>query len=176
MDFAFSFLLIYFYGVPSMCSFSHSFIILHQLGLEHLFCCFSKDLQWEQALMNSMLGDIQWSAKRMDHGSFSSTFLRIHCSLNIVVYSFMLCSCATLPLVWANLSESWGLEDVFVLVAIFSSWEKKYALAGKGAKRCFWLTWMSVSKINRKYWAVMSVESFENGLFCQKQAKNDKNS
>ena len=42
---------------------------------------------------------IQWRADRMDHESFSSTFLRIYCSLNIVVYSFMLCSCATLPLV-----------------------------------------------------------------------------
>jgi len=112
----------------------------------------------------------------MDHGSFSSTFLRIYCSLNIVVYSFTLCSCVTLPFVWTNLSESWGLEDVFVLMAIFSSWKKKYALAGKGTKRCFWLTWMSISKISRKYWAVMSVESFENGLFCQKQAKNDQNS
>jgi len=43
-------------------------------------------------------------------------------------------------------------------------------------KRCFWLTWMRISKISRKYWAVMSVESFENGLFCQKQAKKDQNS
>jgi len=63
--------------------------------------------------------NVQWSVKRMDHGSFSSTFLRIYCSLNIVVYSFMLCSCVTLPFVWINLSESWGLEDVFVLMAIF---------------------------------------------------------
>jgi len=43
--------------------------------------------------------EIHWSAKRMDHGSFSSTFLRIYCSLNILVYSFTLCSCVTLPLV-----------------------------------------------------------------------------
>jgi len=57
-----------------------------------------------------------------------------------------------------------------------SSWKKKYVLAEKGAKRCFWLAWMSILKISRKYRAVMSVESFENGLFCQKQAKNDQNS
>jgi hypothetical protein len=37
--------------------------------------------------------------KRMDHGSFSSTFLRIYCSQNLVVYSFTLWSCVTLPLV-----------------------------------------------------------------------------
>jgi len=39
----------------------------------------------------------------MDHGSFSSTFPGIYCSLDIVVYSFMysfmLCSCVTLPFV-----------------------------------------------------------------------------
>jgi len=119
---------------------------------------------------------IHWSAKKMDHGSFSSTFLKIYCRLNILVYSFTLCSCVTLPLVWTNLSENWGLEDIFVLMAIFSSWKKKYVLVGKGAKRCFWLTWMSISKISRKYWALMSVEYFENGLFCQKQAKKGQNS
>ena len=32
----------------------------------------------------------------MDHGSFSSTFPRIYWSPNIVVYSFMLCSCVIL--------------------------------------------------------------------------------
>jgi len=112
----------------------------------------------------------------MNHGSFSSTFLRIYCRLNILVYSFTLCSCVTLPLVWTNLSENWGLEDIFVLMAIYSSWKKKYVLVGKGAKRCFWLTWMSISKISRKYWVLMSVEYFENGLFFQKQAKKGQNS
>jgi len=47
-------------------------------------------------------------------------FLGIYCSLNIVVYSFTLCSCVTLPLVWTNLDESWGLEKVFFWKAIFS--------------------------------------------------------
>ena len=52
---------------------------------------------------------LQLCAKRMDHGSFSGS-----CGLNIVVCSI------TLPLVWINLGESWGLEEVFVLKAIFS--------------------------------------------------------
>jgi len=112
--------------------------------------------------------ELQWSAKRMDHGSFSSTFLRIYCSLNIVVLHF-----PWYELIWVKV----GALRMFLFWWPFSAHQKKkYALAGKGAKRCFWLTWMSISKISRKYWAVMSVESFENGLFCQKQAKNDQNS
>jgi len=47
---------------------------------------------------------LQRSAKRM-------RVLRFYCSL---VYSFTLGSCITLPLVWTNLGESWGLEDSFI--------------------------------------------------------------
>jgi len=83
-------------------------------------------------------------------------FLYFSCSLNVVVYYFTLCSCITLPLVWANLSESWGLEDVFGMIAIFSIW-KQNVLAGKEAKRCFLLCWMSLPKISRKYWVVRSL-------------------
>jgi len=68
---------------------------------------------------------LQRGAKRMKVGWIIFWFFsRVYWSLNIVVYSFTSCSCITLPLVCTNLGESWGLEDVFVLMAIFSIWKK----------------------------------------------------
>ena len=44
-------------------------------------------------------------------------FPRIHCSLNTIVYSFMWCSCITLPLVWTSASLTCdincGMSKVF---------------------------------------------------------------
>ena len=40
----------------------------------------------EKSDENMTLAAVQWRADRMDHESFSSTFLRIYCSLNIVVH------------------------------------------------------------------------------------------
>ena len=61
-------------------------------------------------------------------------FLYFSCSLNIVVYSFTLCSCITLPLVWTNLSESWDLEEVFVVKVIL---KKKMYTNWKGIQKIF---------------------------------------
>jgi len=76
-----------------------------------------------------------------------------------------------LPLVWTNLSESCGLKEVFVVKAILSTKNKKIALPRKAVKRYPWLTWMSISKISRKYWVVRSVESLKNGLFAKNRSK-----
>ena len=56
--------------------------------------------------------------------------LRNYGSLNTIVYSFTFSSCLTLPFVWTNFNESWGLEKVLFwtsLEAIFITWKKKNA-------------------------------------------------
>jgi len=58
----------------------------------------------------------------------SGSFLQIYCSLNIVVYSFTFSSSITLPLVWTNLGECWGLEDIREFVqATGSLWPSQIA-------------------------------------------------
>jgi len=57
-------------------------------------------------------------------------FLYFFCSLNIVVYSLRRGSCITHPLVWTNLSESWGLEEVFFVKVIL---KKKKSTNWKGS-------------------------------------------